>query len=172
MYQWAEVTRIPLHAKTFQKYFLHCFTFAFKVRNNISVPEFSAFSLTLIRLIIFRFYLLLNSENTPIPTLIRWRRLSVSEEFRLVSALKTFFTSFITFNSKTHHFFSRVGSFKMVATMWAPWLGGFEYMGRTICLSWLRTLLASPLVLHTAVNAPALSSMDKHIKGSVDINSN
>lgn len=40
-------------------------------------------------------------------------------------------------------------SLRIVATIDAPWIGGFEYMGLITSFSWLSTLLATSAVLQT-----------------------
>lgn len=49
------------------------------------------------------------------------------------------------------------GVFSTFETIWAPWMGGLEYIGRIRILIWDITRACSSLSLHTTVNAPALS---------------
>ena len=59
---------------------------------------------------------------------------------------------------QTYHSASYALLSKTVATIRQPWLGGFEYIGRTISLSWLRTATACSRDLQTTVRLPARSS--------------
>jgi len=59
---------------------------------------------------------------------------------------------------QTHHSCRKAGLRRVVATILAPWLGGFEYMVRTISSTWLRHLERALASLNTRIIFPVRSS--------------
>ena len=63
--------------------------------------------------------------------------------------------------SSTYHSWFKAELFKIVATILAPWLGGFDHIGRMIALSWLRIRSAVSLSVVTTQRLPHLSSANR-----------
>lgn len=63
--------------------------------------------------------------------------------------------------NKYYHFSARALSFKMVETTLAPWFGGFEYMPRTINVSWDLTCGTTELIFVITLKFPTRSSKKK-----------